>query len=89
MLKHSAAKYLVRPKKSQCSLFYHLLQERKKYIWLKILFEGWYLKQEHSKYLRERSVEGGYLMKTAHSGPCTLPHFPNRDEKLRPLVASS
>lgn len=33
-------------------------------------------------------VQGGYLMKQ-HFGPCTLPHFPNRDEKLRPLVASS
>lgn len=72
MLKHSAAKYLVWAKKKSMFLILSLAarkEKKKKRIWLKILFEGWYFKQDHSKYLRERSVEGGYLMKQHTPGP--------------------
>lgn len=31
---------------------------------------------------------GGVPYETAHLGPCTAPHFPNRGETLRPPVAS-
>ena len=90
MLKHFAASTWSGQKNVNAPDF--IICCRKKRIWLKILSEGWYFKQDHSQHLRIRSGEegGGRVpYETAHSGPCTLPHFPNRDEKLRPLVASS
>lgn len=96
MLKHFAVKFLVWPKNVNTPDFIICFRGKKKkkkkeYGW-KSFLKWSYFKQDHSKHLRIRSGEkgGGRVpCETAHSRPCTLPHFPNRNENLRPLVASS